>query len=205
MTRALYFETSEVLVRWFWGLLAAVIVALTWQVATAGLALDSLATAARSGDGATILTYTDLPAVRRSISQQVLAAYARQAPERPKPSALERVLGSNVGAAVIDAVLAQLITADNLSHFLREGAISTEPRPAAASPIGLPDRGLPSLADAFGRVRLTGPLELAIRVSATGANYSGIRLRSNALGWTLSGIDLPAETLNALLARVRGS
>jgi hypothetical protein len=191
--------------RWFWGLVAVVAAFVTWQAASAGFALHNLASAAKSGDGKTILRYTDLPAVRRSIARQVFEAYARQVPEGAKKSPLERALGSQVGAAVIDVVLAQLLTADNLSHFLREGTIKTGQQPGEAQPVPLPDRGLPDLADAFDRLRLVSPIEIAVRVSGTGADYSAIRLKSNALGWRLAGIDLPAETLNTLVARLRGA
>lgn len=193
--------------RWLSGLLAAVFIVLVWQAASAALALTRLAGAAKSGDGATILSHTDMPAVRRSITQQVLAALARQAPERQTPerktSALERVLGSQVGAAVIDAVLGQTVTADNLTHFLREGTIEPRAGEQAAPRSASSDRGLPDVGDALGRLRIAGPLEIAVRVSAADADYAGIRLRSNLLGWRLAGIDLPVETLNALAARVR--
>lgn len=73
--------------RWFVGSLLAVFVALGIYVGSALVSLNGLVEAARAGDGSAILARTDTARVRRSLVDQLVAAYLKRlGRDRPKAS-----------------------------------------------------------------------------------------------------------------------
>jgi hypothetical protein len=168
---------------------------------SAAAALSGLAAAARAGDGAAVLARTDVRALTRSLSTQVVAAYlARLGANRPV-SPMQKMLANSYGASIADAMIGKMLTAENLTRILQTGTSAVPDLPA----IG----GLPALGElrteAFsilGRFSPISPSALAVRLSATAdeASYAAIELHREGLDWKLAGFTLPKAQLNALAA-----
>ena len=111
--------------RWFFGTLLALLAAVGIYLGSALVSLGGLVEAARAGDGAGILARTDAGRLRRSLVDQIVSAYLKQlGSDRPvKP--LERVLANTYGATVADAMIAKMLTGENLTRILKTGAISS--------------------------------------------------------------------------------
>src|SRR5215813_9207429 len=70
--------SGGILMRWFLGIVVALLVAIRVYVGSAVVSLNSLANAARAGDGAAVLARTDTARVRRSLVDQIVSAYLEQ-------------------------------------------------------------------------------------------------------------------------------
>src|ERR1700692_2388727 len=88
------------------------------------MSLNGLVQAARSGDGAEILARTDLPRLRHSLVDQIVAAYLKRiCQDRPiKP--LERMVANTYGASIADAAVGKLLTEENLTNMLKNGSLN---------------------------------------------------------------------------------
>src|SRR5712671_1171786 len=116
--------------RWLIGIVVVVVVSLVVYVGSAVWSAKGLVEAARSGNAGEILARTDLSRVKRSLTDQILAAYLdRLGAKRPiKP--LERMLANTYGASIADALVSKLLTEENLTKLLRTGAIGDIPQNA---------------------------------------------------------------------------
>lgn len=189
--------------RWLLGTLAALIVAVAIYLALAAATLSTLAAAARAGDIAKVLEKTDVKAVSRSLTDQIVNAYLDRIGATRKVGSMEKMLINTYGATIADAMAAKMLTADNLTQMLRSGKIdASQGLPAFA--------GLPALADLntgnwlalFGRINFIQPVLLGIRVSEQSDpdNYAAINLHFEGSGWKLSGIELPKPIVRTLAA-----
>src|SRR5947208_12675906 len=111
--------------RWFFGTLLALVVGVGIYIGSAVVSLGNLVEAARAGDGAAVLGRTDMARLRRSLVDQIVSAYLRQlGRDRPiKP--LERMAANTYGASIADAMIAQMLTTENLTRILNNVAISS--------------------------------------------------------------------------------
>src|SRR5947199_10547297 len=100
--------------RWFFAALVALIVAIGLYVGSALVSLRGLVEAARAGDGAGVLARTDVPRLRHSLVDQVVVAYLRQSGRDRQVKPLERMLANTYGATVADALIAKMLTPENL-------------------------------------------------------------------------------------------
>src|SRR4051795_4509239 len=112
--------------RWFLGTLVAMITAIGIYVGSALVSLNGLATAARAGDGAAVLARTDMPRLRRSLVDQIVSAYLKQLGRDRPVKPLERMAANTYGASIADAMIAKLLTEENLTRLLNSGAIGTD-------------------------------------------------------------------------------
>ena len=112
--------------RWFFGTLLVLLIGIGIYVGSALVSLGGLVEAARAGDGAGVLARTDMDRLRHSLVDQIVAAYLRQmGRDRPiKP--LERMLANTYGATVADAMIAKMLTGENLTRILNSGAIGPD-------------------------------------------------------------------------------
>lgn len=189
--------------RWFLGAIAALIVATAIYLGLAASSLATLASAARAGDVAKILEKTDVKALRRSLTNQIVNAYLDRIGATRKVGAMEKMLINTYGATIADAMAAKMLTADNLTQMLKSGKIEASQ--------GLPSfSGLPALADLHtgnwlslpGRVNFIQPVLLGIRVSEKSdpESYAAINLHFDGAEWKLSGIELPKPIARTLAA-----
>jgi hypothetical protein len=187
--------------RWFLGAIAALIVATAIYLGLAASSLATLASAARAGDVAKILEKTDVKALRRSLTNQIVNAYLDQIGATCKVGAMEKMLINTYGATIADAMAAKMLTADNLTQMLKSGKIEASQ--------GLPSfSGLPALADLhtgnwlslLGRVNFIQPVLLGIRVSEKSdpESYAAVNLHFEGTEWRLSGIELPKPIVRTL-------
>jgi hypothetical protein len=189
--------------RWFLGTLAALIIAVAIYLGLAASSLATLASAARAGDIAKVLEKTDVKAVTRSLSTQIVNAYLDRIGATRKLGSMEKMLINTYGATVADAMAAKMLTADNLTQILKNGKLE-------ASQGLLAFAGLPALADLhtgnwlslLGRVNFITPVLLGIRVSEKSdpESYAAINLHFDGSGWKLSGLELPKPIARTLAA-----
>lgn len=189
--------------RWFLRTLAALIIAIAIYLGLAAATLSSLVAAARAGDIAKVLDKTDVKAVTRSLTNQIVNAYLDRIGAARKVSPMEKMLINTYGATIADAMAAKMLTADNLTQILKSGKVDASQ--------GLPSfAGLPALGDLntgnwlvlLGRVNFIQPVLLGIRVSENSdpESYAAINLHFEGTGWKLSGIELPKPIVRTLAA-----
>ena len=187
--------------RWFLGLVAAVVILLLIYLGSAASSLAGLATAARAGDGAGVLERADVKALNRSLTDQIVRAYLDRIGATRRIGPMEKMLVNTYGATVADAMVAKLLTADRLTQMLKTGNLDAS---------GVPSLKLPALADLhtgnwlslLGRLNVIQPVLIGIRVSDTSDpdQYAAIDLHYEGPGWKLSGIELPKAVVRDLAA-----
>lgn len=189
--------------RWFLGTLAALIVAVAIYLGMAAASLATLASAARAGDIAKVLDKTDVKALSRSLTNQIVNAYLDRIGATRKVGSMEKMLINTYGATIADAMAAKMLTAENLTQMLKSGKLERAQ--------GLPSfSGLPALGDLqtgnwlslLGRVNFIQPVLLGIRVSENSdpESYAAINLHFEGAEWKLSGIELPKPVVRTLAA-----
>src|SRR4051794_29977096 len=117
--------------RWLIGVAAALMLAVAAYLGSALVSLNGLVDAAKAGDGAAVLARTDMERLRRSLVDQIVAAYLERS-GRTKP--LERMIANTYGASIADAMLAKLLTAENLTRLLRTGEVPGVANAAGITP-----------------------------------------------------------------------
>jgi hypothetical protein len=189
--------------RWFLGILAAVVIFILIYLGSAASSLASLAAAARAADGAGVLERTNLRALNHSLTDQIVRAYLERVGATRRISPMERMLVNTYGATIADAMVAKMLTADRLTQMLKTGNLSG----AAGVPAFA---GLPALADLdtgnwlslLGRLNIIQPVLLGIRVSDSTDpdHYAAINLHYEGFDWKLAGIELPKAIVRDLAA-----
>ena len=103
--------------RWFFGTLVTLLVLTGVYAGSAVVSLNGLVEAARAGNGVEILARTDVPRLKHSLVDQIVAGYLiRTGQDRPiKP--LERMLANTYGASIADALVAKMLTSENLTNM----------------------------------------------------------------------------------------
>ena len=185
--------------RWFLGAMAAFAIALVIYVGSAILSLNGLVEAVRAGDGAAILSRTDLPRLRHSLVDQIVFAYLKRVGRDRPVKPMERLVASTYGATIADAMVGKMLTADNLTQILRDGRVA----------VGETDVNLQRLSDLdasgvlqkIGRLSFVKPVEFQVRLG-DGDDAGGISLHFEGFGWKLSGVQLPAAVIEALVQRL---
>jgi hypothetical protein len=126
--------------RWFIGIAAAIVIFILAYLGSAAVSLAGLIAAAREGDGAAVIERIDVPALSRSLTNQIVAAYLERIGTTRRISPMEKVLVNTYGATIADAMVAKMLTAERLSRILKTGNLDATP--------GVPNlTGLPALAD----------------------------------------------------------
>ena len=126
--------------RWFIGVVAAAVLLLLMYLGSAAYSLSNLAAAARAGDGAAVLERTDLRALNRSLTDQIVRAYLERIGATRRISPMEKMLVNTYGASIADAMVAKMLTADRLTQMLKTGKLEGTPEMPSFA-------GLPALAD----------------------------------------------------------
>jgi DUF2939 family protein len=167
-------------------------------------ALYDIARAAQAGDAAQIERRVDFPALQRSITDQVIAAYERMSGKRIQRG----LLGAAAGAAV-DPFIAKLATPQALAALLRDGwpkGILAEPPPGLAPP------NLTALGNVLSLYAASdygiGEFRIALPLDAPAERRFRLQLALSHWTWKLAALDLPPELTERLareLAKERGS
>lgn len=186
--------------RWFIGFALAVLVLLGLYLGSAVTSLSGLVAAVAADDGPGVIARSDLAAVRRSLAQQIIAAYADEIGPTRRLRPVEQNLAVSAARAMVDALLADLMTPENLVGVLHAGTVRGKGDiPAVADLPKLTDIDPGDLGALLSRVALSDLTEIKIRVSKADDAYTGIRLNFVGTGWRLSAIDLPRAALKPLI------
>ena len=134
--------------------------------------------------------------LRHSLVDQIVAAYLRQlGRDRPiKP--LERVLANTYGTTIADAMIAKLLTAQNLTDILKKGAIGPGGSPIANMP-SLSEIDTSRTLETLKRISPVKPVEFLIRLGDT-ESAGAVSIHFQGDGWKLSGIRLPSAAVQVL-------
>jgi hypothetical protein len=189
--------------RWVIGIAVAIIVLVLIYLGSAASSLSKLVAAAQAGDGKTVIELTDVPALGRSLTNQIITAYLERIGTTRRIGAMEKMLINTYGATIADAMVAKLLTADKLTQILKTGNLSgTSDAPNLAGLPALADLHAENWASLLGRVSMVQPALLAIRVSKTSDpdSYAAVNLHYQDFGWKLSGIVLPKAAVRELAA-----
>ncbi|HEV7879359.1 DUF2939 domain-containing protein [Bradyrhizobium sp.] len=184
--------------RWLIGIVIIVLVSLVVYAGSAVWSAKNLVEAVRSGNAGEILARTDVPRVKRSLTDQILAAYLdRLGAKRPiKP--LERMLANTYGASIADALVSKLLTEENLTRLLRTGAVGDVSQNAQAGNLASLANLEPSALRLLGRISPINLVEVAILLGDD-RDSGAVHLHFEGDGWKLSGIQLPVAALRALV------
>ena len=182
--------------RWFLGTLIALVAGIGIYVASALVSLNGLVTAARAGDGAQVLERTDLARLRHSLVDQIVSAYLKQLglnrPIRP----VERIAANTYGASVADAMIAKMLTKENLTRILNSGTISSG-ETTFANMERLSEIDSSRVFEVLSRLSPVKPVEFFFRLGET-ESAGGVSIHFEGNGWKLSGIQLPASAAQVL-------
>jgi hypothetical protein len=182
--------------RWFLGTLLMLLVAIGIYIASAGVSLNGLVKAARAGNGAEILARTDLPRLRRSLVDQIVSAYLRRSGQDRPIKPLERMLVNTYGSSIADALVGKMLTEENLTSMLKNGAIAGGGS-GDANMQRLGELDTSKVFELMSHLSLIKPVEFLIRFGDSESS-GGISLHFEGNGWKLSGVQLPAAAVQAL-------
>src|SRR5215217_4622724 len=185
--------------RWFFGTLLALVIGVGIYVGSAVVSLGNLVEAARAGDGAAVLARTDMPRLRRSLVDQIVSAYLKQLGRDRPVKPLERMAANTYGASIADAMIAKLLTEENLTRLLKTGTISSGEEGTANAPNmqRLSEIDTSRLLQLLGRLTPTKPVEFLVRLGET-ESAGAISMHFEGNGWKLSGLELPTTALQVL-------
>ena len=189
--------------RWFLSIVVVMLVTVAVWLGSALTSVSRLAAGARNADGAAVLAHTDLAAVRRSLTEQIVRAYLANASEARKVSQIERMVATTYGATVTDAMVARLLTADTLTQLLKQGRIdAVDTVPALEGVPALADLKTSDLLSLLGRIGLIQPVLLSVRISQSSDPdlTAAIQMHLDGSGWRLASIELPKASLRQLVA-----
>jgi hypothetical protein len=161
------------------------------------MSLKGLVVAAQRGDVAAIMSRVDLPRLRNSLAEQIVRAHFKRIEQTRPVKTIERI----AAPTVVDALLAQLLTQDNITKLLQSGTLPASPDRGASVVVALPSlsaAGLESTMKIVTRLRPKSPVQLQVLLDTGGE--AAIRLHFEGTHWKLSGIDLPAAALQELLS-----
>jgi hypothetical protein len=182
--------------RWFFGTLLALLVGVGIYVGSALVSLNGLVVAARAGDGAGILARTDTERLRHSLVDQIVSAYLKQLGKDRPVKPLERALANTYGATIADAMIAKMLTEENLTRILKNGAIGSGENPIANMQ-GLGEIDTSNVLGLLNRISPIKPVEFLVRLGDT-ENAGAVSIHFEGNGWKLSGIQLPTAALQLL-------
>ncbi|MCK1711626.1 MULTISPECIES: DUF2939 domain-containing protein [unclassified Bradyrhizobium] len=188
--------------KWLVGSVAAVLVCLGIYAGSAFVSLVGLVSAVRDADVAQIMARTDMPRVRHSLVDQVIAAYLDRLGQKRPLRPIERVAINTFGATVADDLAAKLMTPENLSVLLKSGTVRNAPENITfGSMSSLAEVDISNIFAVAGRVRPVKPVEFALRL-AEGENAGSISMHFVGTAWKLSGITLPPRVLAQMVDRL---
>ena len=182
--------------RWTMAISVALLLTLGAYAGSAAVSLDGLVQAAQSGDAAAVMSRTDLPRLKRSLVDQIVAAYLNRIGQKRAVKPLERLAANTYGASIADVMVGKLLTQERLTELLNSGKVSLDA--SDLGEMGQLSRVAPSkLLETAKRIRLVNPVEFSLQLGS-GQDAGGISLHFEGDGWKLSGIRLPSAVLDAL-------
>ena len=90
--------------RWTMAIAVALLLAFGAYAGSAAVSLDGLVQAVQSGDAAAVMSRTDLPRLKRSLVDQIVAAYLNRIGQKRALKPLERLAANTYGATIADVI-----------------------------------------------------------------------------------------------------
>ena len=182
--------------RWTMAISVALLLTLGAYAGSAAVSLQGLVRAAQSRDAAAVMSRTDLPRLKRSLVDQIVAAYLNRIGQKRAVKPLERLAANTYGASIADVMVGKLLTQERLTELLNSGKVSLDASDLGG--MGQLSQVAPSkLLETAKRIRLVNPVEFSLQLGS-GQDAGGISLHFEGDGWKLSGIRLPSAVLDAL-------
>ena len=182
--------------RWTLAISVALLLALGAYAGSAAASLDRLVRALQSEDAAAVMSRTDLPRLKKSLVDQIVAAYLNRIGQKRAVKPLERLAANTYGASLADVIVGKLLTPERLTELLNSGKVSLDG--SYLGGMGSLSQVVPAkLLETVKRIRLVSPVEFSLQLGS-GQDAGGISLHFEGDGWKLSGIRLPGAVLDAL-------
>jgi Protein of unknown function (DUF2939) len=182
--------------RWTMAISVALLLTLGAYVGSAAVSLHRLVQAVQSKDAAAVMSRTNLPRLKRSLVDQIVAAYLNRIGQKRAVKPLERLAANTYGASIADVMVGKLLTQERLTELLNSGKVSLDA--SYLGEMGQLSRVAPSkLLETAKRIRLVNPAEFSLQLGS-GQDAGSISLHFEGDGWKLSGIRLPSAVLDAL-------
>lgn len=180
-------------------LLAAVLLAAYW--AWPFLGLHDLAADLQSRDAAALSKDVDFVGLRRSLSEQIIAAYLQVTGRASQLGAVGTAAAAILAGSVADPFVAQIINPENLIQLLNGGSVSTEIGQVSLNTGEVPIFSLSATWRAWlGTKYWADQFSIGVPVDLSPSEQFRLRLQLIQWRWKLTGIDLP-EALRTRFAR----
>ena len=188
--------------KWLLGALIAAALIVFVYLASAWYSLDQLVLTARSGEGARLLQLTDVPRVRHSLVDQIIVAYLKKIGRGRPVKPFERLAIETFGASIADEVVIKLTTAENLSALLQTGVIHDAANNLEFGQMAaLANLDISHPGHALRQMRPVKLVEFSLQLGAE-PSAGSISMHFDGPGWKLSGINVPAATVDKLVGRL---
>jgi hypothetical protein len=182
--------------RWTMAISVTLLLTLGAYAGSAAVSLHGLVHAVQSKDAAAVMSRTDLPRLKRSLVDQIVAAYLNRIGQKRAVKPLERLAANTYGASIADVMVGKLLTPERLTELLNSGKVSLDV--SDLGEMGQLSRVAPSkLLETAKRIRLVNPVEFSLQLGS-GQDAGSISLHFEGDGWKLSGVQLPSAVLDAL-------
>jgi hypothetical protein len=191
-----------------WTIRIAIVAAVLWvgYAAWPFWAVYDFANAVERRDTAAVARRVNFPAVRHSLSEQIVVAYLRLTGREARLGQFGRNMAVAAVTSLADPILAEFISAEALIEFLQHGS----PNPLMSEPsTGVQAADLQALGSgSLGNIwqifvnseQGLRSFELAVPFSAPPARKFKLKFRLTTWTWKLSAIELP-EPLRVRLAQ----
>ncbi|MCK1343106.1 MULTISPECIES: DUF2939 domain-containing protein [unclassified Bradyrhizobium] len=188
--------------KWLVGIFAVFLLCLMIYAGSAFVSALGLVSAVRSGDAAQVMTRTDLPRVRHSIIDQVMAAYLDRLGQKRPVRPFERMAINAFGATIADDLAIKLMTPENLSVLLKTGTVRNAAENITLGTMSsLADLDISNIFVFVGRIKLIKPVEFALRLGES-QDAGSVSMHLDGTSWKLSGIGLPPKVLTNMVDRL---
>lgn len=162
---------------------------LAWPVYSVG----RLVRAIEARDVTTAMTYIDVPAVRRSVAEQVMETYLKISGKGPASPLLQGVVAGTT-ASLADSILAGMFDPETLAEFLRTGwptGVLNSPPPGVS---GLTSANLGSAWQIYSTAKYRlRRFEISVPPSSPAERRFGLEFRLIQWRWYLVNVRLPQD------------
>jgi hypothetical protein len=187
--------------RWTIGISISLLVLWLAYAVSPYFAVYRLASAVQARDGATANELVDYPAIRKSITAQIVRTYLRITGKTGRPGSMLEQFSVGAGASVADPIVAKLISPDALLALLQNGRLSGVISDDAPPIEGLSSQALGNALQVFANSEL-GIARFFVTVPINKPPEQSFQLGFCLTGWRwkLCSVELP-EQLNFRLAQ----
>lgn len=176
-----------------WAILAGIAALLLAYAVWPVIGLKLIADAVQARDAAALADRIDRPELKRSLGEQLARAYLRATGRDKGLSPFALALAMQVGTAVADPIIDQMLQPEALIELLQQGGAET----FAGKNLGVQGWDAPNLGNLRGLIRSTeySGRTFYVTVPLQADEDTGYRLKLRLSGWTwkLAGIGLPQQ------------